>query len=220
MLILSATLAIFVYGLIAPILGALLPTYGLSAGQQGWLATLQAIGLVVASLTAGPVVDIKGNKVGLLTGLSLIVASLAAAPNAGGYTGLLIVYFILGVGGVIAAVAESLIQMSKSLKEAQHVAFSRRESVRVALARIAFPKRRAQGMPGAGRTHGPPATKTQAAVTTGKAGATGIPCAMVYGLWRALPGVHDLVVTVACRLVTGRLNTSPGVPGPRAFARP
>jgi hypothetical protein len=27
--------------------------------------------------------------------------------------------------------------------------------------------KRAQGMPGAGRTHGPPATKKQAAVTTG-----------------------------------------------------
>ena len=101
MLILSATLAIFVYGLIAPILGALLPTYGLSAAEQGWLATVQAIGLVVASLTAGPVVDIKGNKVALLTGLALIVASLAAAPNAGGYGGLLFVYFILGVGGGI-----------------------------------------------------------------------------------------------------------------------
>ena len=110
MLILSATLAIFVYGLIAPILGALLPTYGLSAGQQGWLATLQAIGLVVASLTAGPVVDTKGNKVALLTGLSLIVASLAAAPNAGGYTGLLVVYFILGVGGgIVVTGANSLV---------------------------------------------------------------------------------------------------------------
>ena len=44
-------------------------------------------------------------------------------------------------------------------------------------------------MPGAGRTHGPPATKKQAAVTTGSAGTTGIPRAMVFGLWRALPGV-------------------------------
>jgi hypothetical protein len=34
-------------------------------------------------------------------------------------------------------------------------------------------------MPGDGLTHGPPATKKQAAVTTGSAGSTGIPCAMV-----------------------------------------
>ncbi|MDQ2710881.1 MAG: MFS transporter [Acidobacteriota bacterium] len=109
MLILSAILAIFVYGLIAPILGALLPTYGLSAGQQGTLAMLQALGLVVASLSAGPFIDIQGNKKALLVGLALIVASLSAAPNAGGYGGLLVVYFILGVGGgIVVTGANSL----------------------------------------------------------------------------------------------------------------
>jgi hypothetical protein len=34
-------------------------------------------------------------------------------------------------------------------------------------------------MPGDGLTHGPPATKKQAAVTTGLARSTGIPCTMV-----------------------------------------
>ncbi len=101
MLILSAILAIFTYGLIAPILGALLPSYHLSAGQNGTLAMVSALGLVVASLSAGPYIDIKGSKLALLTGLFLIAGSLAAAPNAGGYTGLLIVFFILNVGGGI-----------------------------------------------------------------------------------------------------------------------
>ncbi len=110
MLILSATLAVFVYGLIAPILGALLPTYGLSPTQNGTLAMLQAIGLVVSSLSAGPVIDVKGNKVALVTGLSLIVLSLAAAPNAGGYGGLLVVYFVLGVGGgTVVTAANALV---------------------------------------------------------------------------------------------------------------
>jgi fucose permease len=110
MLILSATLAVFVYGLIAPILGALLPSYNLSAGQNGTLAMLQAIGLVVSSLSAGPIIDIKGNKVALLTGLSLIVVSLVAAPNAGGYGGLLLVYFVLGVGGgTVVTAANALV---------------------------------------------------------------------------------------------------------------
>ena len=47
-------------------------------------------------------------------------------------------------------------------------------------------------MPGDGLTHGPPATKKQAAVTTGLAGSTGIPCAMGYGLY-ALSPVSGLV---------------------------
>lgn len=101
MLITAATLAIFVYGLIAPILGALLPTYNLTPDQQGSLATAQALGLVVASLSAGPVIDLKGSKMALVTGLILIVLSLVAAPNAGGYGGLIAVYFVLGVGGGI-----------------------------------------------------------------------------------------------------------------------
>ncbi len=105
MLILAATLAIFVYGLIAPILGALLPSYPLTPAQQGTLGMLQAIGLVVASLSAGPVIDKKGNKLALVTGLVLIAAALFAAPNAGGYVGLLIAYFVLGVGGGIVVTA-------------------------------------------------------------------------------------------------------------------
>jgi hypothetical protein len=35
---------------------------------------------------------------------------------------------------------------------------------------------------------------------------------------RALPGVRDLIVTVACKIIICRLSTSPGVPGPHAFA--
>jgi hypothetical protein len=37
----------------------------------------------------------------------------------------------------------------------------------------------------------------QAAVTTGSAGSTGIPCAMAYDLSRALLGVPGLIATVA-----------------------
>ncbi len=101
MLILSAVLAIFVYGLIAPMLGALLPTYLLTPGQEGNLAMAYAIGLVIASLSAGPFIDIKGNKAALVSGLALVVASLFGAPNAGGFGGLLIVYLIMGLGGGI-----------------------------------------------------------------------------------------------------------------------
>ena len=101
MLILAATLAILVYGLIAPMLGALLPSYSLTADQNGTLTTVNALGLVIASLCAGPMIDKTGNKPSLLLGLFLVTASLFSAPNAGGYSGLLIVYFVLGLGGGI-----------------------------------------------------------------------------------------------------------------------
>ena len=59
--------------------------------------------------------------------------------------------------------------------------------------------------------------KKQAAVTTGQAGSTGIPCAMGYGLWRALPGVRALLATVALR-IAAKLDPSVGRSGPRVFA--
>src|ERR1700722_6262739 len=47
----------------------------------------------------------------------------------------------------------------------------------------------------------------------------GIPHAMVYGLYRALPGAPGLLATVACA-PSRRLDTSVGVSGPHDFARP
>jgi hypothetical protein len=40
---------------------------------------------------------------------------------------------------------------------------------------------------------------------------------MVYGLFRALPGVPGLIATVACG-ITRKLDTSVGVSGPHDFA--
>jgi len=61
-------------------LGALLPSYQLTHGQEGVLGLTQAAGLVIASLSAGPVIDLRGNKLALLLGLFLVAASLFAAP--------------------------------------------------------------------------------------------------------------------------------------------
>jgi len=109
-LITAAILAIFVYGLIAPMLGALLPSYSLTPEQQGILGFAQAAGLIIASLSAGPVIDLRGNKLALLLGLGLVAASLFAAPNAGGYNVLLVVYFVLGLGGgIVVTGANSLV---------------------------------------------------------------------------------------------------------------
>jgi fucose permease len=110
-LILAAILAILVYGLIAPMLGALLPTYQLTPGEQGTLATIQAVGLVIASLSAGPVIDKRGNKSALVAGLGLVAISLFMAPNTGGnYAVLLLAYLILGLGGgIVVTGANSLV---------------------------------------------------------------------------------------------------------------
>src|SRR5689334_15435103 len=60
------------------------------------------------------------------------------------------------------------------------LAFSRRFVPELCIDREPSQEQRAQGMPGDGLAHGPPANKkTQAAVTTGLAKSSGIPRAMV-----------------------------------------
>ena len=112
-LIPAAILAIFVYGLIAAMLGTLLPElsrkYGLTPDQNGNIALAQAVGLIIASLAVGPLIDNKGKKTGLLLGLGLIAASLFIVPSAPG-AALLPVFLALGVGGgMIVTAANALV---------------------------------------------------------------------------------------------------------------
>jgi fucose permease len=113
MLILAAILAIFVYGLIAAMLGTLLPElsakFSLTPGQNGDIALAQAIGLIVASVAVGPLIDLKGKKTGLLLGMGLIAAALFVVPNVPGGV-LSPVFLALGVGGgIIVTAANALV---------------------------------------------------------------------------------------------------------------
>jgi fucose permease len=109
MLILAAILAVLAYGVTAAMLGTAMPTfttlYNLSGGQNGNIALSQALGLVIASISVGPLIDIRGKKTSLLGGLILIALALLGLPSAGGYSGLVLLYFLLGLGGGIIVTA-------------------------------------------------------------------------------------------------------------------
>src|SRR5262249_42954293 len=102
-LIFAAILVIFVYGMNSAMLGALLPAlsdrFSLSPRQNSFLALVQALGLSVASIAAGPLVDNQGKKTGLLLGLSIVTVSMIALPNAGAYGTILACWLALGFGG-------------------------------------------------------------------------------------------------------------------------
>jgi fucose permease len=109
MIILAAILSILVYGFIAAMLGTVMPTFTdlfkLSGEQNGNIALAQGLGLVIASISVGPLIDTRGKKIALLGGLILITGSLAGLPSAGGATQLMVLYFILGLGGGIIVTA-------------------------------------------------------------------------------------------------------------------
>jgi len=114
MLILAAVLAIFVYGMIAAMLGTILPglseRFHLTPNQNGRIAFAQAIGLAIASVGVGPLIDNEGKKIGLVLGLALIAIALAWLPKSGGFGSIAALMFMLGVGGgVVVTGANALV---------------------------------------------------------------------------------------------------------------
>jgi fucose permease len=105
MLILAAILAIFVYGMIAAMLGTILPDlsarFHLTPKQNGTIASMQALGLIIASVGVGPLIDNEGKKVGLVLGLALVTAALFLLPRSNGFSSIAIHLFLLGLGGGI-----------------------------------------------------------------------------------------------------------------------
>jgi fucose permease len=104
-LIFAAILAIFVYGMIAAMLGTILPDlsdrFRLTPAQNGTIAFSQALGLMIASLGVGPLLDTEGDKAGLILGLAFIAIALFWLPRSKGYRSIVFLLFLLGVGGGI-----------------------------------------------------------------------------------------------------------------------
>jgi len=114
MLIVAAILAIFVYGMIAAMLGTILPDlsarFQLTPSQNGKIAFAQALGLIIASLAVGPLIDNEGKKLALVLGLALICISLFSLPRSKGYGQIMLLLFLLGLGGgIIVTGANALV---------------------------------------------------------------------------------------------------------------
>ena len=114
MLIFAASVGIFIYGMIAAMLGTILPDlsdrFRLSPSQNGTIAFAQALGLILASLAVGPLLDNEGKKVGLVLGLALIALALYALPRSKGFRSIVLLLFMLGVGGgVLVTGANALV---------------------------------------------------------------------------------------------------------------
>jgi fucose permease len=108
-LMVAAIVAIFVYGMIAAMLGTILPDlsdrFHLSPSQNGTIAFVQALGLIIASLGVGPLLDNEGKKLGLILGLAFISIALFSLPRSPGFRGILLLMFLLGLGGGIVVTA-------------------------------------------------------------------------------------------------------------------
>jgi fucose permease len=109
MLILAASLAIFVYGMSAAMLGTILPDlsarFHLTPKQNGTIAFCQAMGLILASIGVGPLIDYEGKKAGLVLGLALSGLAVALLPRSNGFRSTASHLLLLGTGGGIVVTA-------------------------------------------------------------------------------------------------------------------
>jgi fucose permease len=95
-------------------LGTILPDlsarFQLTPRQNGQIAFAQALGLIVASIGVGPLIDNEGKKAGLVLGLSLITLALFALPQSKGFRGVMGYMLLLGLGGgIIVTAANALV---------------------------------------------------------------------------------------------------------------
>ncbi len=118
MLIFAAILAIFVYGMIAAMLGTILPElserFHLTPSQNGTIAFAQAIGLMIASVGVGPLLDSQGDKIGLVLGLAFIAVTLFLLPRSRGFGSIVVLLFGRGVGGGIVVTGANALANSVS----------------------------------------------------------------------------------------------------------
>ena len=108
MLIASACLAIFIYGMVASMVGTIIPglahEFDLTNAQLGYVALAQGLGLAAASLAVGALIDRRGKKIGLLLGLGLIFVGSLQLAYPHGLRQIIFGTFVLGMGGSMVIV--------------------------------------------------------------------------------------------------------------------
>jgi fucose permease len=125
----AGSAAFVVYGLTASLLGSMLPQlalhYRFTPRQGAQIAFLQALGLTMASLAAGPLMDRAGARLTLLGGTALMIAGLlgvthAATPHAFG-----VALLCAGAGGgTIVTATNTLISDTGGNRRASLLAFT------------------------------------------------------------------------------------------------
>ena len=70
--------------------------------------------MIIASLGVGPLLDTQGDKAGLILGLASIAVALFLLPKSSGFRGILLLMFLLGMGGGIVVTGANALANSVS----------------------------------------------------------------------------------------------------------
>lgn len=108
-LVFTINACMFVFGIVLFLMGALLPTLQLGNSHVVNLGSVPLIGILIATLFAGPILDIYGAKQMMIGALVLVAGSLAVLPALRSYSPLAICCLAYGLGGGILNTATNVL---------------------------------------------------------------------------------------------------------------
>lgn len=100
-LIFTINACMFIFGIVLFLMGSLLPTLPMSTTHIINLGSVPLIGIFIATVFAGPILDLYGARQMLIAALLLIAGSLATIPELHVYWQLELCCFAYGLGGGI-----------------------------------------------------------------------------------------------------------------------
>lgn len=114
-LIATVHACMFIFGIVLLLMGSLLPTLKFNDARAGSLGSIPLVGILIATIVVGPILDKLGAKAALAVALSLIASALAAMPSLSNYTAIGIAALIFGLGaGVLNAATNTLVSSLSS----------------------------------------------------------------------------------------------------------
>ncbi|HTW80625.1 MAG TPA: MFS transporter [Terracidiphilus sp.] len=99
----------FIFGIVLFLVGSLLPTLHVSNAHAGSLGSIPLIGILAATVVAGPILDIHGARQMLIVALILIAGSLALMPSLSVFWQLEICCLAYGFGGGVLNTATNVL---------------------------------------------------------------------------------------------------------------
>lgn len=100
-LVFTINACMFIFGIVLFLMGALLPTLHVTKRHGVNLGSIPLVGILIATVFAGPILDLHGAKKMMIAALALIAASLAILPALHVYWQLEICCLAYGLGGGI-----------------------------------------------------------------------------------------------------------------------
>ncbi|HZY62163.1 MAG TPA: MFS transporter [Edaphobacter sp.] len=100
-LMLTMNACMFIFGIVLFLMGSLLPSLNVSNEHAGSLGSIPLIGILIATVVVGPILDMKGAKQILIIGLLMIAGALVLIPSLRVYWQLELCCLVYGFGGGI-----------------------------------------------------------------------------------------------------------------------